>query len=300
MMRLRLCENLRAFGYAPFYLALAGGHFAAAGLDIALITSPSMSRTGAMLLEGAADVSWGGPMRVMMHHEADAACTLRCFAQIVARDPFVLVGRTPRPQFRFDDLVGQRLAIASETPTPWLLLQDDIARAGIDLGRLSLVEGLSMSDSAAALRAGDVDVVQTFEPHVGALMAAGCHVWYLGAIRGDIAYTTFYATLDVLDRQREACRRLVRGMAAAQRHLRAAANAEVTAAIRPFFPETDLSALEAIVAAYQAARLWAHTPHLPPAAFVRLKAALLSGGLVSHDFPYDRIVDPGLSQPDPV
>lgn len=39
------------------------------------------------------DVPWGGPTRVMMHHDADPRCPLVCFAQVVARDPFLLVGR---------------------------------------------------------------------------------------------------------------------------------------------------------------------------------------------------------------
>lgn len=164
MVRVRLCENMRAFGYAPFYFALAGGHFTRAGVEIELITSPSASLTGRMLLEGAADVSWGGPMRVMQHHQADPACPLVCFAQVVARDPFVLVGRAPNPQFRFQDLLGRRVAVANEVPTPWLMLQDDLARAGIDPASLLRTRDQPMQDSAAALLADQADVVQVFDP----------------------------------------------------------------------------------------------------------------------------------------
>ncbi len=68
---LRLCENMPTVVYAPFYFALSGGYFSRAGLTAELLTSPDPSRTGHMLLEGAADVSWGGPMRVLQHHQAD-------------------------------------------------------------------------------------------------------------------------------------------------------------------------------------------------------------------------------------
>ena len=105
-MRLTLCENMRAVPYVPFYLALAGGYWESEGLDIRHVVSPSTSRTATALLEGSVDVSWGGPMRVMMHHDADPACPLVCFAQVVARDPFLLVGRTRKPAFRWHDLVG--------------------------------------------------------------------------------------------------------------------------------------------------------------------------------------------------
>ena len=191
MMKLRLCENMRAFGYAPVYFAVAKGQFKCAGLDIALITSPDASHTGHMLLNGNADVSWGGPMRVMLHHEMDRECPLACFAQIVARDPFVLVGRAPRPDFRFADLMDLKVAVATEVPTPWLMLQDDLARAGCDPARLTRVPTETMAEGAAALLAGLADVAQVFEPFVDSLCRAGCHVWHRFSTRGDIAYATF-------------------------------------------------------------------------------------------------------------
>ncbi len=299
MDRVRLCENMRAFGYAPFYFALAGGHFAAAGIDIELITSPSASQTGKMLLDGAADVSWGGPMRVMMHHQADDACPLVCFAQIVARDPFVLVGRAPNPRFRFQDLIDLRIGVATEVPTPWLMFQDDLARAGVDPGRLRRIDDRPMDESASALLADDADVVQVFEPYVDRLTQAGCQVWHRFSDRGDIAYTTFYAMRSYTVAQRETCRGLVHGMAAALRAFHAVSADTIAAAIQRYFPAYDVAVLTRIVAAYRTARLWARTPALPVTAFVRLKAALLSGGLIDRDFPFERIVDPELSRAEP-
>ncbi len=69
-------------------------------------------------------------MRVMMHHDADPRCPLVCFGQVVARDPFLLVGRARKPAFRWRDLVGLRVAPAGDVPTPWMTFQDDLQRAG--------------------------------------------------------------------------------------------------------------------------------------------------------------------------
>jgi NitT/TauT family transport system substrate-binding protein len=239
-------------------------------------------------------------MRVMLHHQADPACTLVCFAQIVARDPFVLVGRAPNPRFRFQDLLGLRVAVACEVPTPWLTLQDDLARAGIDPASLRRTDDQPMDANAAALLAGEADVVQVFEPFVDQLTAAGCHIWHRFAARGDIAYTTFYATRDFVAGQRETCRLLVRGMAAAQLAFHTVGVEGIAASIQPFFPETDAAALTRMIAGYREAGLWARTPALQVASFVRLKAALLSGGLIDHDLPFERIVDAALSRADPV
>jgi NitT/TauT family transport system substrate-binding protein len=70
------------------------------------VVSPSTARTATALLDGKVDVSWGGPMRVMMHHDADPRCPLVCFGQVVARDPFLLVGRARNASFSWRDLAG--------------------------------------------------------------------------------------------------------------------------------------------------------------------------------------------------
>ena len=98
-MRLTLCENMRAVPYVPFYLALAGGLLGSEGLDVRHVVSPSTSRTATALLDGSVDVSWGGPMRVMMHHDADPRCPLVCFGQVVGARP--VPSRRPRRKPRF-------------------------------------------------------------------------------------------------------------------------------------------------------------------------------------------------------
>ena len=296
-MRLTLCENMRAVPYVPFYLALAGGYWESEGLDIRHVVSPSTSRTASALLDGSVDVSWGGPMRVMMHHDADAACPLVCFARVVARDPFVLVGRTRKAAFRWRDLVGLRVAPAGDVPTPWMTFQDDLQRAGLDPASIAGNRVRPMARNLDAYRRDAVDVVQVFEPYADALVSAGRgHVWHRFTDRGDIAYTTFYAPRRFTRARREACRRLVRGMARAQAALFAATPAAVAEAVSGFLPKVSRAALARIIAAYRASGLWAKTPQLPAAPYLRLKAALVSGGLIRRDPPYERLVDAELSQ----
>ncbi len=45
------------------------------------------------------DVSWGGQMRVMETYDKQNGCDLVCFGEVVARDPFLLMGRMPKPDF---------------------------------------------------------------------------------------------------------------------------------------------------------------------------------------------------------
>jgi NitT/TauT family transport system substrate-binding protein len=287
---------MRAVPYVPFYLALAGGYWEREGLAIEHVLSPATTNTPLMLLEGRADVSWGGPMRVMMHHDADPRCPLVCFAQVVARDPFVLVGRGRRARFRFADLQGMRLAPAGDVPTPWMCFQDDLQRAGLDPAALAGRRVRPMKRNIAAYLRSEVDVVQVFEPYADQLVSEGQgSVWHRFTDRGDIAYTTFYATRKMTRYRRDDCRRLVTGMSRALADLQRSRADTVAAAVSEFLPDQPRERLVRIIAQYRQSGLWAHSTDLPPTPLLRLKAALVSGGLIRSDPAYGRLIDRELS-----
>lgn len=291
-----LYENMRAVAYTPFYLTIARGDWAREGVEVSVVTSPTKQQTAQALIDGEADVSWGGPMRVMMHHNAHADSPLVCFGQVVARDPFILMGREPNNRFRFADLIGKRVAVAIEAPTPWMTFQDDLGRAGIDPASLNRTPDQDMEKNVAALKSGALDVIQVFEPYATKLADAGeGHIWHRFADRGDITYTSFYTTRHFAKAQRETCAALVRGIAAGQQALYTETPTAIAEAIAEFFPELATDSLSQMIDGYRASGLWARTPALPPAAFVRLKAALISGGLIGIDPPYERVIDSDLS-----
>lgn len=286
-----LYENLRTIVYAPFYLADLRGYWADQGLAVNIQLSPDPLETAEGLLAGRADISWGGPMRVMLHHERDIDCPLVAFGQIVARDPFVLIGRKPNPAFRFEDLRGLRLGIAHEVPTPWMTFQDDLSRAGIDISALSLSAPAPMTTAVARLAAGDIDVVQVLEPYASTAVAQGVgHIWHRFASRGDIGYTSFYTTRSYLGANLGTCAALLAGIAPALHTVNTAVPDALAAELAHLFPTVPPAILSAAIEGYQASGLWAHNTTLPAAAFLRLKAALLSGGLISRDIPYDHVI----------
>src|SRR5580658_1965178 len=160
-----LQESLRGLFYAPYYAALALGAYEQEGVEVRFVAASDFGAAPDALFSGATDVAWGGPMRVNQLYGERADCDLVCFGEAVTRDPFLLVGRTPHPDFAITDLVGARIATVSEVPTPWLCLQHDLRLAGIDPATLDRIANRGMAENMAALRAGSVEVVQLFEPH---------------------------------------------------------------------------------------------------------------------------------------
>src|SRR6478735_6299454 len=189
--RLRLYENYRFVLYAPFYAAHATGAYEAEGVSVELLPSPGPGHAEAALAAGEVDVVWMGPIRVMKHHDDNPDSPLVEFAEVVCRDPFSLVGRYANPGFRLAELAGLRFASTSEVPTPWLCLQEDLRRSGVDPARLDRVIGRSMPGNVAALADGSLDVAQLFEPFVEQAVSAGGHVWLPASARGRTSYTVF-------------------------------------------------------------------------------------------------------------
>ena len=297
--QITLYENLRACSYTPFYLAQTLGLFEKEGLDINLQLSPSPPETAQGLIDGRADVSFGGPMRVLMHHNAYDDCPLICFGQVVARDPFILIGQTPNPAFCFQDLVGPKIGVATDVPTPWMTLQDDLSRAGVDPNLINKSVDKTMEENTILFKKGELDIVQVFEPYAQDLLESGGHLWHCFSTRGDIAFTTFYATRSFLDSNRVACRSLITAINKSLTKIHQSSAKEISDAIKPFyFPYLNSYSYESIINRYKESKLWPKTTALPAASFVRLKAALLSGNLIQKDIPYNRIVDQELSDPE--
>ena len=290
-MAITLFENLRAVFYAPFYAAQSRGAYRAEGIAVEIITSPSPAVTATSLLDGTVDVAWGGPMRVLLTYDREPDCDLVLFAEAVGRDPFFLVGLAPRPDFGLGDLMGLRLASVSEVPTPWLCLQEELRRAGLDPAAVARVTDRTMAENAAALGAGEVDVVQLYQPHAEDLVRDGAHIWYAAATRGPTAYTSFYTTRRRFEADPATMAAMTRALHGTLSWLKTAPPGAVAEAIASYFPALAADLLAACIARYQALGIWNQTPVLTRDGFERLKASCLSGGLIRRDTPFETCVD---------
>ncbi len=290
-MTITLHEPFRAVFYTPFYLPVSLGFYAAEGLDVSVATAAEGGSTAA-LLSGETAFVWGGPMQVMRHHDENPDSPLVAFCEVVTRDPFFLIGREPKPGFRFSDLERLRIATVAEAPTPWLCLQEDMRRAGIDPEGLDRIADRPMAENAEALRAGTVDVIQVFEPFVEQLLRDGVgHVWYAAASRGRTSYTTLITTRTVIEREPDKVLGMTRAAHRAQQWVATRAAPDIAAAVRDWFPDLAPDILAASIERCRRLGVWGRDPVLPVEGFVRQKLGLLSGGLISRDVPYESCVD---------
>ncbi len=292
-----LSENFRALFYTPFYAAHAIGAYEAEKVEVRLRDSPDPGSTAADLRAGRIDVMWGGPLRVVLTHAADPTSDVVCFCDVVARDPFFIIGREPNPNFRPRDLQGVRFASVAEVPTPWLCLQDDIRRDGADPAMLNRINGPSMAENTAALRAGTLDAVQLFQPYAEDLLQSGAgHLWSAAANRGLTAYTTLVTRRSVLTTRRDELAAMVRAMDHTLRWIAGTPGAEIAHALAGFFPDVPKPIYAAAIDRYRALQLYATDPMTRREGVQRLQEAMLSGGVLDRIVPFEQVVDNSLAQ----
>ena len=291
-MRIVLIENFRAVFYAPFYAASALGAYAAEGLEVELRPAAALGAALQDVTAGAGQVSWGGPLRILNALDRDPACGYAAVCEVVGRDPFFLVGRAPNPGFVPAGLTRHTLAVVTEVPTPWICLQYDLRRAGVDPSAVKLAPGRTMAENAAALRAGEVDVIQVFQPYAQALAEEGSgHIWYAAASRGPASYTSFNTTRDFIYREPDTIRRLVRAMFRTLKWIAAHDGQALARAVAGYFPDVPAARLGACCERYRQLGLWNRSPVLAREGLEWLRDAMLAAGAIRTRFTYEDCVD---------
>ena len=293
-VKIRLMENFRAIFYAPYYATGALGFYAKEGVEVELVSSDAPGDAIAHLSDGTIDLTWGGPMRIMMAHDRDEQSPLVCFGEVVSRDPFFLIGNAA--QFRLSDLARLRFATVAEVPTPWMCLQHDLREAGIDPAAITRISDRTMPDNYAALRAGQLDVMQAFEPFASqAEMDRAGEILYAASSRGPTVYTAFIATRSKVAAQRDAFVAITHALARMQQWLYAHSGKELAEAVAGFFPHVPPELLARSLQRYLDAGLWARHPAMSREGFERLGASFVSGGSLKRSPVFENCVEMGLA-----
>ncbi len=295
-MRLRLGVTFHHVFYAPYYVALHRGLFAEQGLDLAT-TVPG---DGRLVLAGQAsgelDVALGGIMRSLVSYNAGEPDAPLHFARVNDRDGFFLVGRDA--ELDWPDLLGKRLILFSEAPTPWYVLRALLRERGLDPDQIQAIPGLPAPEAAEAFRRGEADFLQAPAQVAEALVATGdaTVVREMAAEAGPIPYSSYSARRVVLDTQAEAVGALIRAHVSALAWMRAASGAEVWETIAPSFADADAAVYRRAVERYHRLGVWSSDATLPRASFDRLADLMHRGGLIQRVAPYEACCDDSLTR----
>lgn len=294
-MQIKLAENFRAVFYAPFYATYELGLYKKEGVDVVLTNSATPADMMRSLLGGAIDIAWGGPLRSIKDQDATrqppTGASPVSFCEMAGKDPFFLIGKPSKGAFTLADLGHLRLGRVSEVPTPWLCLQQDLRDIGIDPDGIQGTSDRSMAQNLAALEAGELDVVQAFEPFVSQAIEKGIgQVIHAASDRGPTAYTTFVATRDSFARHHAEFLAMARAIEHVGVWMAQNGPEQLASVVKSYFPEVAHETLVKAMARYMQAGVWTCNAQVSRQGFERLREGMYTGGFIGSRPSYEDCV----------
>jgi NitT/TauT family transport system substrate-binding protein len=293
MRRLTVLMPFHTPFYAPMAAGVALGHFRDEGLDV---SSPSAAAFGKgtipALLDGDIEISLGGLMRSFELADRSGPIVVH-FAEVCSRNGFFLLSRTPRPTFRWPDLIGKTVLSFAEAPTPWQCMLTVLRRHGVDPQAVRIERERPTPDAVAAFLAGHGDFLEQPQPVVEELIAAGAAhlVASMGEATGPVPFTSYMTTPAFLAREPDVIRAFTRAVYRTQRWLAGNRAPAIAAAIAPAFAATKPAILERAVGRYHEQGTWARDPLLRREGYDYLEEILLAGGFIGRGARYEDLVD---------
>jgi NitT/TauT family transport system substrate-binding protein len=288
-MLIRLGVTFHSVFYAPFTVARQRGLFEQEGLDLRAETLGDGRLLLAKLERGELDAGIGGIMRSLVSYDRGERQIPIHFARINDRDGFFLLGRSA--SFDWPDLLGRRLLIFAEAPTPWYVMRGLLRERGLDPDQVEVLEPRPAPEAAEAFRRGEADFLEAPGPIAEALVRDGAAVIVreMAAELGPLPYSSYCARPEFLEQQPERISALARAHIAALAWMQQASAAEIWQTIQPAFAAEEPEPLARAVARYQRLGIWSGDATLPRASYDRLADLLLRGGLIQRIAPYELV-----------
>jgi NitT/TauT family transport system substrate-binding protein len=289
---LTVYEPFRSIFYAPQFVALHGGHFAAEGLEVNVVTAGGGITTTGALLDGRAEIALGGIMRSLDVADRGGPFLVH-FAEVNQRNGFFLLSRTARPAFSWRDLVGTTVISFAEAPTPWQCMLTVLRQHGVDPRTVTIERTRPLPDALAAFKSGQGDFFETGQPFTEQLLAEGAAhlVASMGEATGPVPFSSFMTTERFLRDERDVVLRFTRALHAAQRWIAAADGKQIAELIGPAFPDIAPEIRQRAVARYVRQDTWSRDPIVRRAGYDYLQTILLDGGFITRSHRYEDLVD---------
>jgi NitT/TauT family transport system substrate-binding protein len=151
---------------APFHLAVQRGYFAAEGVQVEPVTTPSGQASLARLVAGELDIAYASYTPFFVA-QSQRAADLRFVADASSAAPgTTMIVAMPGSAVRsIADLAGKRIAVTATNTISDVLVKVAMRQAGVDFSGVQWIS-VPFPETAPALARGDVDAAFLTEPFI--------------------------------------------------------------------------------------------------------------------------------------
>ena len=297
--KVRLNEVTRSVFYAPQYVAAANGYFAEEGLEVEITTGGGSDKTMTALLSGQADIGLMGPETgVYVYNEGKEDHPI-IVGQVTKRDGSFLVGRTAEPDFQWENLKGKTIIGGRKGGMPLMTFLYVLKEHGLTPGTdVTVIDNIQFNLMGGAFEGGTGDYVTLFEPVASTFTLAGKGhiVASVGEASGEVPYTTYMVSKQMLKDDPAFVESFLRAIYKAQKWVMTATDEQVAKAIQPFFPDASLEVLVSVAHNYRETDSWKSEPTMEEKDFERMLTIIDSAGELKAKIPFAELVDNSIAE----
>lgn len=294
LTKVTLNEVAHSIFYAPQYVAIEEGYFAEKGLDLTLVTGFGADKTMTAVISGEADIGFMGAEASVYAYQEGATDPVVNFAQLTQRAGNFLVAREEMPDFKWEDLKGEKVLGGRKGGMPEMVFEYILKKNGIDPQKdLTIDQSVDFGSTAAAFTSDDSAAYTVeFEPSATILEkeGAGYVVASLGEASGYVPYTSYSAKASYMKENPEIIQKFTDALQKGMDYVQSHTPEEIAEVIAPQFKETDLETITAIVKRYYDQDTWKENLIFEQESFELLEDILESAGELEQPAPYEELV----------
>lgn len=297
--KVRIAEVTRSLFYAPEYVAISKGFFKDEGLDITLTTVPGGDKTMTALISGAADVALVGSETSIYVYAQGSNDPAINFAQLTQTDGTFLVSRKKIDNFTWNQLKSSTFLGQRKGGMPQMVGEYVLKKHGIDPHKdLKLIQNIDFANIANAFASGTGDFVQLFEPTASIFEkeGKGYIVASFGKESGHVPYTSFMARQSYINKNKATIEKFTAALYKAQQWVQTHNAAEISSAVKSYFPDTDLGIMQTVIDRYKSQGSYATDPILDEAEWNNLQNIMKEAGSLPKQADYKTLVNTAIAE----
>lgn len=300
LSKVTLNEVAHSVFYAPQYVAIEEGYFTEEGLDLTLVTGFGADKTMTAVISGEADIGFMGAEASVYAYQEGATDPVVNFAQLTQRAGNFLVAREEMPDFKWEDLKGEKVLGGRKGGMPEMAFEYILKKNGIDPQKdLTIDQSIDFGSTAAAFTSDDSAAYTVeFEPSATILEkeGAGYVVASLGEASGYVPYTSYSAKTSYMKENPEIIQKFTDALQKGMDYVQSHTPEEIAEVIAPQFKETDLETITAIVKRYYDQDTWKENLIFEKDSFELLQDILEDAGELTERVAYEDLVQTEYAQ----
>ncbi len=291
---IRLNEVTHSVFYAPLYIAINNGYFEDEGLEIELTNGGGSNNSMTALLTDAADIALMGPETSVFVATEGASDLPKIFGQLTKKDGSFLIGRTPEPNFDWEDLENKEIIGGRAGGSPAMSLEYALNQNGlVDGSNVTLNLDVAFTAMVSTFDSGVGDYVTMFEPTASNYVAAGngYYIASVGQESGDIPFTAFMANESYLENHADKAESFLRAIVRGYNYLMNESTDNIVESLKPSFSTTSDETLAAAIESYISIDVWSSSPVTSASSFDKLQDVMINAGQITEKIDFSLAID---------